>query len=551
VIVWPARAEAAETASRSFTATGENLFTVPAGVRSVQVTLVGGAGGASLGGGPKGGAGALVNASLAVTPGESLFAEVAGYFEVTTPGPGVEATNGGGKGGGGYGGGGGGASDVRTCSSNPSSPLDPLGCSGRSTSSTRLVVAGGGGGGGGNSDEPSIVGGSGGNAGEAGHGGDENTTYGHAGGGGGEQASSSKGGAGGGGSDVQRIGAGVGALGIGGNGGGQEAGNYSAAGGGGGGGGIYGGGGGGGGESSFGGSEFAGGAGGGGGSSGVPAGVGGVTGLSVAAASHSAVPEVVFTWTQPAPTVSTDASSSVAEASATLNGTVDPNGFQVTDCRFQISPAPPSGGAAPCLQQVGAGGTPIPVTATPGGLSPGTVYTVTLQATSAQGSTDGSPLTFTTAAAGAGAVAGAGTSSAPTVTNLRLSPTRFRRGEHTATIASTRAKALPTATKIAFTLSHGASVTLSFEQARAGARVGSKCVALTKSHRTRRRCTRYAPLSSRVILAAQAGIDTISFDGVLAGKRRLASGVYRVSLTASDAAGRTTAKAHPSFTLVG
>lgn len=73
-MLWPAGALAAETTSRQFIATGESLFIVPAGVTSLHVTLVGGAGGASLGGGPHGGSGALVSANLAVTPGESLFA---------------------------------------------------------------------------------------------------------------------------------------------------------------------------------------------------------------------------------------------------------------------------------------------------------------------------------------------------------------------------------------------------------------------------------------------------------------------------------------------
>jgi hypothetical protein len=559
----PAGAQAAETTSRSFIATGESLFIVPAGVTSLHVTLVGGAGGASLGGGPHGGSGALVSANLAVTPGESLFAEVGGYFEVTTPGPGVEATNGGGPGGGGYGGGGGGASDVRTCSSNPSSPLDPLACSGQSTLSSRLVVAGAGGGGGGNSDEPSILGGAGGNAGEAGHGGEAYAEFDHAGGDGGEQASASSGGAGGGGSDVQRIGAGTGLLGTGGNGGGLEAGNYAAAGGGGGGGGLYGGGGGGGGESSSGGSEFAGGGGGGGGSSGVPAGVSGVSALAVSVAPHSATPEVAFSWTQPAPSVSTGTASAISGTSATLNGTVNPNGSQVTDCHFQISPAPPSGGSAPCLQQIGAGSAAVSVSAATSGLSPTTAYTVTLEATSAQGSTSGSTTTFATS--GAGTTAGAGTpgstagadtpgptaatnpsaTSTLTITNLRLSPARFRSGK------TTKPKALPTATTISFTLSQAAAIALSFEQAHTGVLVGGKCVAISKSHGNGRSCIRYVRLSSRLILTGKAGTDRVRFDGILGAKRHLTAGRYRVSLTASSASGRATARQHPSFTLVG
>src|ERR1700679_3693694 len=70
-------AGAAETRSASFTEAGEHQFVVPAGVTSVQVTLVGGSGGEGTGFAP-GGSGDTVTASLAVGPGETFYAEVAG-----------------------------------------------------------------------------------------------------------------------------------------------------------------------------------------------------------------------------------------------------------------------------------------------------------------------------------------------------------------------------------------------------------------------------------------------------------------------------------------
>jgi hypothetical protein len=503
-----------------------------------------------------------VSANLAVTPGESLFIEVGGYFEVTTPGPGIEATNGGGPGGGDYGGGGGGASDVRTCSSDPSNPLDPLACSGQNPLHSRLLVAGGGGGGGGNSNEPDILGGAGGNAGEAGHDGDENAEFEHARGDGGGQASASTGGAAGGGSDVQRIGAGSGLLGSGGNGGGLEAGNYAAAGGGGGGGGIYGGGGGGGGESDISGSEFAGGGGGGGGSSGVPAGVSGVSALQISLASHSAIPEVTFTWTQPAPTVTTGAASAISSTSATLNGSVDPNGFQTSECHFQLSPTPPSGGSVPCVQQVGSASTPVAVSAALTGLSPATAYSATLIAANTQGSSSGSPVGFTTAATtnantsasatAADTTAGTGVSAgtALSVTDLKLTPSRFRRGKRGATIASHESKAIPSATTISFLLSQAATVALRFEQASSGVRVGHTCKAVSKRRRQGKPCTLYIAVPHGVSLAAGAGADRIAFDGLLDGANRLAPGGYRLTLRAANAGGSTAASQHPTFTVL-
>ncbi len=70
----PAAARAT-TASQAFTTPGEHVFVVPPAVTSVNVTLVGGNGGAGANG-TIGGAGATEVATLAVRPGERLYAEV-------------------------------------------------------------------------------------------------------------------------------------------------------------------------------------------------------------------------------------------------------------------------------------------------------------------------------------------------------------------------------------------------------------------------------------------------------------------------------------------
>ncbi len=128
-------AQAGQTVTCSYAFTGsEQTFTVPAGVSSVQVVAVGGAGGASR---PDGGQGATVSGTLTgLRNGTVLYVEVgsaggAGGEEVV-PGPG--GFNGGGAGGA-RAGGGGGASDVRTVSRSETGTLD-----------SRLVVAAGGGG---------------------------------------------------------------------------------------------------------------------------------------------------------------------------------------------------------------------------------------------------------------------------------------------------------------------------------------------------------------------------------------------------------------------
>ena len=73
----PGSANAAGIGTQAFTTSGEQSFTVPAAVTSVQVTLVGGNGGNGQDGGT-GGIPATVTATLAVVPGQTLYAEVAG-----------------------------------------------------------------------------------------------------------------------------------------------------------------------------------------------------------------------------------------------------------------------------------------------------------------------------------------------------------------------------------------------------------------------------------------------------------------------------------------
>jgi Glycine rich protein len=247
----PAQVQISYTPPVGFAFTGgEQTFTVPAGVSSVHVVAVGGAGGAT---NAAGGAAAEVTGNLPVTPGQTLYVEVGGNGS----GTGAGGFNGGGTGAGG----GGGAADVRT--SPRAAGLAP---------DHRLIVAGGGGGGGGVGEgAPGAGGAAGATGGTASEGVEE----------GGHAGTQGAGGIGGGGSGAEGH---AGALGLGGEGG--AAGTI----GGGGGGGYYGGGGGGAGLSIAGG-------GGGGGSSLVP------SGGSLALAPLSTSPSVQITYAPPAPPV--------------------------------------------------------------------------------------------------------------------------------------------------------------------------------------------------------------------------------------------------------
>jgi hypothetical protein len=540
----PAVAAGAETASQTYSIAGEYAFMVPAGVTSLQVTLVGGNGGAGKGfsSGGSGGIPATVTAQLAVTPGEIMYAEVAGDGEAA-----VGAHNAGGYGGGGEGGarsglggtgggGGGGASDLRTCS--VSAP--PAACS---TLASRLIVAGGGGGGGGQGGHPeSSAGGNGGPADQSGSEG-HSDTLGDKGGSPGQRATLVAGGEFGTPDLECNLATGKGCatsgqLGSGGAGGS----GVVAGGGGGGGGGIYGGGGGGGGGWSVGFEANGAGGGGGGGSSGVPAGAAGVSAFSLVPTASGAQPLVQISWTMPPPAASTGAPTSVTSTSATLTGSVNPDGSQVSDCHFVVVPAPPAGATIPCVQQVGAGSTPVAVSAGVGGLAPSTTYIVTLVASSAQGTGSGAGVPFTTASVGQGA------GGSLIVTHVVVSPARFQRGHHAATIS--RAKSGPIGTTVSFQLSAAASVTLRFERAQLGVLVGRRCAPVGKGHTKGRHCTRYAAISHTVVRNGHAGLDRIHFEGLLDGGTRLAPGGYRLSLSARAASGSVTAAQHPTFTLL-
>lgn len=283
-----AGAGAASAQTVTFLSTGaEQTFTVPEGVTSIRMVAIGGRGGdgspngAAPGG--SGGFGATVAADIAVTPGQTLFVEVAGNGGSAASG-GAGGFNGGGEGGDGpsySGGGGGGASDVR---------LGPR-AAGTSLSS-RLIVAGGGGGGGGGSFGPGSPNG-GGHGGSPATGGEGVT--------GGAPGTATEGGEG---SCAEADGG----LGTGGAGGTYDRCGYMGyGGGGGGGGGLFGG---------AGGSFSSAGNGGGGGSSGFP--LGGATNTSIGTDSTGS-PSISFTFTPgvaAAPVIPPSAAAPVVPAAA-------------------------------------------------------------------------------------------------------------------------------------------------------------------------------------------------------------------------------------------
>ena len=135
----------------------------------------------------------------------------------------------------------------------------------------------------------------------------------------------------------------------------------------------------------------------------------------------------------------------------------------------------------------------------------------------------------------------------PIVTGLKLSPSAFRRGKHTATLAKAKAKKkVPTATTISFELSQAATVTLSFEKSRPGVTVGKRFVAESKRNAKGKRCSLWTSVRGGVTRAGHAGLDKIRFEGILDTKKSLPRGAYRLTLKASNSGGSVIAPNIPA-----
>jgi hypothetical protein len=112
----------------------------------------------------------------------------------------------------------------------------------------------------------------------------------------------------------------------------------------------------------------------------------------------------VFTTTSaPAPTVVTSAATSVTSTSATLNGTVNPNGRQTT-WFFDYGTSTSYGSTTPS-QNAGSGTSTVPVSITVTGLQPGQAYHFRLVGSSGSGTNRGNDFSFTTTAVGGGPTA--------------------------------------------------------------------------------------------------------------------------------------------------
>jgi hypothetical protein len=108
---------------------------------------------------------------------------------------------------------------------------------------------------------------------------------------------------------------------------------------------------------------------------------------------------------------------------------------------------------------------------------------------------------------------------------------------------------IPAGTTFAFTLNVQASVSFAFSEDVSGHRLRGKCVPATHGARSQPACTR-AVNRGTLSLAGNAGRNIVPFEGRISGSHKLAPGTYTLVITASNAAGRSSAK-RLRFTILG
>ena len=107
--------------------------------------------------------------------------------------------------------------------------------------------------------------------------------------------------------------------------------------------------------------------------------------------------DVTFTTLAQVPIVATTGVSAVTHTGATLEGTVDPDGEEITACRFEYGTTTSYGLSAACSSAPGSGFGAVAVSGPAAGLSANTIYHFRISATNASGTSTGFDQTFSTA----------------------------------------------------------------------------------------------------------------------------------------------------------
>src|SRR5207302_75448 len=121
------------------------------------------------------------------------------------------------------------------------------------------------------------------------------------------------------------------------------------------------------------------------------------------------------------PSAITGAASALTQTSATLNGTVNPNGGALSDCRFEYGSTSAYGSSVPCTSLPQSRTAAVAVSAQVEGLTPNGTYHFRIVASNADGTRSGAHQTYTTLFRSPSAITGA--ASALTQTSATLNGT--------------------------------------------------------------------------------------------------------------------------------
>jgi hypothetical protein len=137
---------------------------------------------------------------------------------------------------------------------------------------------------------------------------------------------------------------------------------------------------------------------------------------------------------------------------------------------------------------------------------------------------------------------------APVLSSLRVSPRTFSltgRRVNGRCLNSTKRPGAnkpcrrPIKLTLSYTLSAGATVTLTLERELSGRDVNGRCVIRSRANDKHKHCTRLVPVRGRIILAGSIGDNHTLFSGAIGG-HNLRPGTYQLTVTPDGGAPRTT-----------
>ncbi len=247
------------------------------------------------------------------------------------------------------------------------------------------------------------------------------------------------------------------------------------------------------------------------------------------------------------PLATTGPAGAITTTTATLAGSVDPQGASVpTSYHFEYGITSAYGQSTP--SQTLTGGSASAVSAALSGLFASTGYHYRLVASNATGTGVGADQTFTTVPRSIICLCRA--PQPPSITGATQSHRTWREGSKLAAFARKHGKRkLPVGTTFSFTLNEQARVSFAFTQQVNGRKVKGKCVTQTKKNRHKPACRRTLR-SGTLSFTAHSGLNKVFFQGRISRSRKLKPGHYTLMITATSATGRHSRPVRLSFTIV-